>query len=66
MSFGVFGHPELIVREPLSPKEIMHLIYDKCLPYDPVEAVLQQEVRNVYVRDMSVCVCGVFAPFHSF
>ncbi len=22
----------------------MQLIYDKCMPYDPVEAVLQQEV----------------------
>ena len=42
----MFGYPEHIITEPLSPKVLVKLIYEKCLPFDPVEAVLQQEVRG--------------------
>ena len=44
LTIGVFGYPEYVITDPLSPKVILKLIYDKCLPYDPIEAVLQQEV----------------------
>ena len=47
VTFGVFGYPEFIVSEPISPKEIVRVIYEKCMPFDPVEAVLQQEVTSV-------------------
>ena len=46
VTVGVFGYPEHIISEPLSPKVLVKLIYDYCLPYDPIEAVLQQEVRR--------------------
>lgn len=45
VTFGVFGYPEFIVSEPISPKEIVRVVYEKCMPFDPVEAVLQQEVK---------------------
>ena len=44
VTIGVFGYPEHIIMEPLSPKEISSIVYGQCMPYEPVEAVLQQEV----------------------
>ncbi|KAL5467658.1 hypothetical protein EMCRGX_G031920 [Ephydatia muelleri] len=43
VTIGVFGYPEHIISEPLSPKELEEIIFKNCMPYDPVEAVLQQE-----------------------
>ena len=42
----MFGYPEHIISEPLSPKELEEIIFKNCMPYDPIEAVLQQEVRG--------------------
>ncbi len=44
MTIGVFLYPEHVISEPLGPKDIENIVYDVCQPYDPVEAVLQQEV----------------------
>ena len=53
----MFGYPEHIITEPLSPKVLVKLIYEKCLPFDPVEAVLQQEVRG-YVEEVRGYAAG--------
>ena len=37
----------------MGPKEIVDVVYDKCFPYDPIEAVLQQEVREL--ESVSTC-----------
>ena len=47
VTIGVFGYAETTIMEPLSPKEIVKIIYDMCFPSDPIEAVLQQEVGVV-------------------
>lgn len=58
VTFGVFGYSEYIVSEPISPKEIVRVIYEKCMPFDPVEAVLQQEVWFViFPRLYNVNLC---------
>ena len=44
MSIGVFGYQEYIITEPLTPAEIIQIIYKQCMEYQPIEAVLQQEV----------------------
>ena len=44
MTIGVFGYAEHVVTEPMSPKDLVKIIYDMCMPADPIEAVLQQEV----------------------
>ena len=46
ISIGVFGFPEHTITEPLTPKEISQIMYDQCMPYEPIEAVLQQEVES--------------------
>ena len=46
MTIGVFGYPEHVINEPMTPKELVKIIYDKCMPFDPTEAVLQQEVST--------------------
>ena len=46
MTVGVFGYAEYVISEPLSPKELVKIIYEKCMPFDPIECVLQQEVRT--------------------
>lgn len=46
MTIGVFGYPEHVISEPMTPKDLVKIIYDKCMPFDPAEAVLQQEVRE--------------------
>jgi phosphorylase kinase alpha/beta subunit len=51
VSFGVFGFTEHIVTEPLTPKEISNIIYERCTPYEPIEAALQQELV-IYLGDM--------------
>ena len=44
MTVGIFGYPEHVISEPMSPKDIVSIVYNTCSQYDPVEAVLQQEV----------------------
>ena len=55
----MFGYPEHIITEPLSPKVLVKLIYEKCLPFDPVEAVLQQEVRGYAAGGEGLCSKGL-------
>lgn len=47
ISIGVFGFPEYTITEPLTPKEIAQIMYQQCMPYQPIEAVLQQEVVQI-------------------
>lgn len=44
VTIGVFGYPEHVISEPMTPKDLVKIIYDKCMPFDPTEAVLQQEI----------------------
>ncbi|XP_071503310.1 phosphorylase b kinase regulatory subunit beta-like [Diadema antillarum] len=44
ITIGVFGHEEEIISRPHNPQEIKTIIYDRCLPYDIREAVMQQEM----------------------
>ncbi|XP_019849301.1 PREDICTED: phosphorylase b kinase regulatory subunit beta-like [Amphimedon queenslandica] len=44
ISIGVFGFPEYTITEPLTPNEIAQIMYQQCMPYQPIEAVLQQEL----------------------
>ena len=46
VTIGVFGYPEHVISEPMTPKDLVKIIYDKCMPFDPTEAVLQQEVST--------------------
>ena len=48
VTIGVFGCAEHVITEPLSPKDIVKIIYEMCMPFDAIEAVLQQEVGVVY------------------
>ncbi len=47
MSIGVFHYSEYIITEPMSPAELSDIIYDQCMPHEPIEAVLQQEVWHI-------------------
>jgi phosphorylase kinase alpha/beta subunit len=51
VTIGVFGYAEHVISEPLSPKDIVKIIYDMCMPADPIEAVLQQEII-IYLADV--------------
>ena len=53
MTIGVFGYPEHVISEPMTPKDLVKIIYDKCMPFDPAEAVLQQEVRESHCLSVS-------------
>ena len=44
ITVSVFGFPEHIITEPMTPVEISDIIYNQCMEYEPIEAVLQQEV----------------------
>ena len=44
MTVGVFGHEEEVLDKPVSPNEIKHILYAKCMPYDICQPVLQQEL----------------------
>ena len=58
MTIGVFGYPEHVISEPMTPKDLVKIIYDKCMPFDPTEAVLQQEVcATQYISQ--VCSCDL-------
>ena len=50
VTIGVFGYPEHVISEPMTPKDLVKIIYDKCMPFDPTEAVLQQEVCAHYIH----------------
>ena len=62
VTIGVFGYPEQEISEPLSPKVLAKLIYDNCLPYDPIEAVLQQEVRTTRLYSLFPPLRHLFSP----
>ena len=59
VTFGVFGYSEKVVTEPISPREILAIIYDHCMPYQPIEAVLQQEVKH---KLTSMVKCPLYYP----
>ena len=40
----MFGHEEEVLDKPVSPNEIKYILYNKCMPYDICQAVLQQEL----------------------
>ncbi|KAH3798780.1 hypothetical protein DPMN_152383, partial [Dreissena polymorpha] len=44
LTVGVFGHEEEVLDKPVSPNEIKAILYNKCLPHDICQAVLQQEL----------------------
>ncbi|XP_077982243.1 phosphorylase b kinase regulatory subunit beta-like isoform X2 [Glandiceps talaboti] len=44
VTVGSFGHEEEIISKPLTPNELIQIIYNKCGPYDMRECVLQQEL----------------------
>lgn len=44
VSIGVFGHEEEVFMKPVSPGELLDLIYNLCLPHDIYQAVIHQEV----------------------
>ena len=59
MTIGVFGYAEHVITEPLSPKDIVKIIYDMCMPSDPIEAVLQQEVGVASGHVTVMCVISL-------
>ena len=42
----MFNYPEGVISEPLTPKAIVSMVYEKCMPHNPIEVVMQQEVRT--------------------
>ncbi|GIY61546.1 probable phosphorylase b kinase regulatory subunit beta [Caerostris darwini] len=44
ITVGVFGHEEVVIDKPLTPKEVEGIIYSKCQVHDIYQAVLQQEI----------------------
>lgn len=44
VTLGVFGSEEQVITKPLNPSAIGSMIYKLCLPVEPCEAVLQQEL----------------------
>lgn len=44
VTLGPFGNEEQIITKPLNPSTIGSMIYTLCLPVEPREAVLQQEL----------------------
>lgn len=44
ITVGVFGHEEVVIDKPLTPKEVEVIIYSKCQQHDIYQAVLQQEI----------------------
>ena len=44
VTVGVFGNEEIVISKPISPSYFGHMIYKLCLPVEPREAVLQQEM----------------------
>ena len=44
VTVGVFGNEEIVISKPISPSSFGHMIYKLCLPVEPREAVLQQEM----------------------
>jgi len=40
----VWGKDEEVIDKPMSPNDIKRILYDRCFPFDPIQAVLQQEL----------------------
>ena len=52
----MFGYAEHVLTEPMGPKDLVKIIYDMCMPVDPIEAVLQQEVGVAGSCDFHVII----------
>ncbi|XP_013783475.2 probable phosphorylase b kinase regulatory subunit beta [Limulus polyphemus] len=44
ITVGVFGHEEVVIDHPLTPKEVREIVYSQCQHHDIYQAVLQQEI----------------------
>lgn len=44
ITVGIFGHEEVVIDHPLTPKEVKGIIYGQCQHHDIYQAVLQQEI----------------------
>ena len=44
MTISVWGKDEEVIDKPMSPNDIKRILYDRCFPFDPIQAVLQQEL----------------------
>lgn len=64
MTVGVFGYAEYVISEPLSPKELVKIIYEKCMPFDPIECVLQQEVYRFMNMKKSIFTVFIVRLVH--
>ena len=44
LTISVWGQQEHVVDKPVSPNDIREILYTRLYPYDPIQAVLQQEL----------------------
>ncbi|XP_076338400.1 putative phosphorylase b kinase regulatory subunit beta isoform X3 [Tachypleus tridentatus] len=44
ITVGVFGHEEVVIDHPLTPKEVREIVYSRCQHHNIHQAVLQQEI----------------------
>ena len=44
VTIGVFGYDEEVIDNPLPPRDIKNILYNRCSGYDVTQAVLQQEL----------------------
>jgi len=44
LTISVWGKDEEVIDKPIAPSDIKKILYDRCFPFDPIQAVLQQEL----------------------
>jgi phosphorylase kinase alpha/beta subunit len=44
LTISVWGKEEEVIDKPVSPNDIKKILYDRCFPFDIIQAVLQQEL----------------------
>jgi len=44
LTISVWGKDEEVIDKPMAPNDIKKILYDRCFPFDPIQAVLQQEL----------------------
>ena len=44
LTISVWGKDEEVIDKPMAPNDIKRILYDRCFPFDPIQAVLQQEL----------------------
>lgn len=44
LTISVWGQEEEVIDKPVSPNDIKKILYDRCFPFDIIQAVLQQEL----------------------